>query len=123
MPSQSAVGVSVGRAEAVAILKPRSTACASARSRSRVTSSYGTLTVPMSGLPLLKPWQSEAHQLMVNGGSDCHGLSKGKPLIGTVKVPYELVTRLRDRALAQAVERGFKIATASALPTETPTAD
>jgi len=50
-------------------------------------------------------------------------LSKGKPLIGTVKVPYELVTRLRDRALAHAVERGFKIASASPLPSGTPTPD
>jgi len=59
----------------------------------------------------------------VTGGSDCHGLSKGKPLIGTVKVPYELVTRLRDRVLAQAVERGFKIASASPLPSATPSPD
>ncbi len=66
---------------------------------------------------------AEAHQLLVTGGSDCHGLSKGKPLIGTVKVPYELVTRLRDRALAQAVERGFKIASASALPSGTSAPD
>ncbi|HHY86749.1 MAG TPA: PHP domain-containing protein [Verrucomicrobia bacterium] len=36
--------------------------------------------------------------LLVTGGSDCHGVSKGKPLIGTVRLPYEHVTRLRDKA-------------------------
>jgi predicted metal-dependent phosphoesterase TrpH len=38
--------------------------------------------------------------LLVTGGSDCHGLSKGKPLIGTVRLPYEHVQRLRERAMA-----------------------
>jgi 3',5'-nucleoside bisphosphate phosphatase len=35
--------------------------------------------------------------LLVSGGSDCHGLSKGKPLIGTVRVPYEYVAKLKSR--------------------------
>ena len=35
--------------------------------------------------------------LAITGGSDCHGLSKGKPLIGTVKLPYEYVERLKSR--------------------------
>jgi predicted metal-dependent phosphoesterase TrpH len=35
--------------------------------------------------------------LLVTGGSDCHGMSKGKPLIGSVRLPYELVTKLRQR--------------------------
>ena len=35
------------------------------------------------------------HDLLVTGGSDCHGLSKGKPLIGSVKIPYEHVARLK----------------------------
>jgi predicted metal-dependent phosphoesterase TrpH len=34
--------------------------------------------------------------LLITGGSDCHGLSKGKPLIGTVKLPYEYVELLRS---------------------------
>jgi predicted metal-dependent phosphoesterase TrpH len=38
--------------------------------------------------------------LLVTGGSDCHGLSKGKPLIGTVKLPGEYVEQLK-RAVAQ----------------------
>jgi 3',5'-nucleoside bisphosphate phosphatase len=36
--------------------------------------------------------------LLMTGGSDCHGLSKGKPLIGTVRVPYQYVEALRARA-------------------------
>ena len=36
--------------------------------------------------------------LLVTGGSDCHGLSKGKPLIGTVKLPYRHVEKLKARA-------------------------
>jgi len=37
-------------------------------------------------------------QLLVTGGSDCHGASKGKPLIGTVKLPYHYVEKLKARA-------------------------
>jgi 3',5'-nucleoside bisphosphate phosphatase len=33
--------------------------------------------------------------LLVTGGSDCHGMSKGKPLIGTVRLPYEHVKKLK----------------------------
>jgi hypothetical protein len=33
----------------------------------------------------------------VTGGSDCHGFSKGKPLIGTVKLPYEHVEKLKAK--------------------------
>jgi predicted metal-dependent phosphoesterase TrpH len=36
--------------------------------------------------------------LLVTGGSDCHGMNKGKPLIGTVKVPYHYVEKLKARA-------------------------
>ncbi|HYG24213.1 MAG TPA: PHP domain-containing protein [Verrucomicrobiae bacterium] len=39
--------------------------------------------------------------LLVTGGSDCHGLSKGKPLIGTVKLPMERVERLQAAAAAR----------------------
>ena len=43
---------------------------------------------------------SVAHRLslLVTGGSDCHGLSKGRPLIGTVRVPDEHVRALRSAA-------------------------
>lgn len=36
--------------------------------------------------------------LLVTGGSDCHGLSKGKPLIGGIKLPYARVEALKQRA-------------------------
>jgi hypothetical protein len=41
---------------------------------------------------------AEQYDLLVTGGSDCHGFSKGKPLIGTVKLPFEHVTKLQDWA-------------------------
>ena len=41
---------------------------------------------------------ADQFHLLVTGGSDCHGISKGKPLIGTVKLPYEHVEKLKARA-------------------------
>lgn len=35
--------------------------------------------------------------LVATGGSDCHGPNKGKILMGTIKVPYEVVDRLKER--------------------------
>jgi len=35
-------------------------------------------------------------KLLVTGGSDCHGMNKGKPLIGTIKLPYQHVERLKE---------------------------
>jgi predicted metal-dependent phosphoesterase TrpH len=35
--------------------------------------------------------------LAITGGSDCHGLNKGKPLIGTVRIPHVYVDQLRQR--------------------------
>jgi predicted metal-dependent phosphoesterase TrpH len=37
---------------------------------------------------------AEKYDLLVTGGSDCHGFSKTKPLLSTVKLPYEHVQRL-----------------------------
>ena len=37
---------------------------------------------------------ADKFHLLVTGGSDCHGFSKGKPLIGTIKLPYEHVEKL-----------------------------
>jgi hypothetical protein len=34
-------------------------------------------------------------KLLVSGGSDCHGMSKGRPLIGSVRLPLEYVEQLR----------------------------
>lgn len=41
---------------------------------------------------------AEQHDLIVTGGSDCHGMNKGQPLIGGIKLPYEHVQRLKDYA-------------------------
>lgn len=41
---------------------------------------------------------AERFDLLITGGSDCHGMNKGKPLIGTIKLPYEHVRELRSRA-------------------------
>jgi len=43
---------------------------------------------------------ADRFHLLVTGGSDCHGMSKGKPLIGTVKLPYQHVDQLKARAAA-----------------------
>jgi len=56
---------------------------------------------------------ADRHRLLVTGGSDCHGMSKGKPLIGSIKIPYECVERLRDRAMKRAVESGVMLANAA----------
>ena len=53
---------------------------------------------------------ADNHRLLVTGGSDCHGMSKGKPLIGGIKVPYECVERLRERVMKRAVENGAMLA-------------
>ncbi len=41
---------------------------------------------------------ADKHGLLVTGGSDCHGMNKGKPLIGGVKIPFAFLDRLRTRA-------------------------
>jgi len=46
---------------------------------------------------------TDRYHLLVTGGSDCHGFSKNKPLIGTVKLPYEHVERLREAASRKTV--------------------
>lgn len=38
------------------------------------------------------------HNLLVTGGSDCHGSAKPEVRIGSVKIPYDLVERLREAA-------------------------
>jgi 3',5'-nucleoside bisphosphate phosphatase len=43
---------------------------------------------------------AQRHSLVVTGGSDCHGLNKGKPLIGTIKLPYQHVRDLKNVAAA-----------------------
>lgn len=38
---------------------------------------------------------ADKYRLLVTGGSDCHGKSKGKPLLGTIKLPYTHVEKLK----------------------------
>lgn len=40
---------------------------------------------------------AEKYHLLVTGGSDCHGFSKVKPLIGTVKLPYDHVEKMKAK--------------------------
>ena len=54
---------------------------------------------------------ADQYLLLVTGGSDCHGMSKGKPLIGSIKIPYECVERLRIKVLERAAENGVILAT------------
>ena len=54
---------------------------------------------------------ADRFHLLVTGGSDCHGMNKGKPLIGTVKVPYEYLEKLKARVAG---------ISAAALPRATP---
>ena len=44
---------------------------------------------------------AEKYRLLVTGGSDCHGFSKGKPLIGGIKLPYEHVEKLKQSVAAR----------------------
>ncbi len=37
------------------------------------------------------------HDLVVTGGSDCHGIRRGDPLLGVFKTRYELMVKLRER--------------------------
>ncbi len=39
---------------------------------------------------------AQEYGLLPTGGSDCHGMNKGKVLMGTVVVPYEVVEKLKS---------------------------
>jgi hypothetical protein len=41
---------------------------------------------------------AQQKDLLITGGSDCHGMNKGKPLIGSIRLPYSNVVKLRQRA-------------------------
>lgn len=45
------------------------------------------------------------HNLLVTGGSDCHGFSKGKPLIGGVRLPGIYFDKLREAHQSRARAR------------------
>lgn len=40
---------------------------------------------------------AKKNNLLVTGGSDCHGNAKAEVQIGSVKIPYELVEKLKER--------------------------
>ena len=44
---------------------------------------------------------AERYGLIITGGSDCHGAGRGHPLIGTVRVPYEILERMKKRLRSQ----------------------
>jgi hypothetical protein len=41
---------------------------------------------------------AQKHDLLITGGSDCHGIGKGRILLGTVMVDYALVKALREES-------------------------
>ncbi len=45
---------------------------------------------------------AEQNHLLLTGGSDCHGLAKEEVLIGSVRLPYEYVEKLKAYAAARA---------------------
>jgi 3',5'-nucleoside bisphosphate phosphatase len=44
---------------------------------------------------------AEKFNLLVTGGSDCHGFSKGKPLIGGIKLPYEHIAKMKAKVVGR----------------------
>jgi predicted metal-dependent phosphoesterase TrpH len=58
------------------------------------------------------------HQLLVSGGSDCHGWSRGRPVFGSVKLPIEYVDQLKARLALRSSAAGNRgPSTESALKT------
>ena len=57
---------------------------------------------------------ADKYRLLVTGGSDCHGMNKGQPLLGTIKLPYRHVEQLKTRIAAQRAKAGLAPAPADA---------
>ncbi len=38
---------------------------------------------------------AKKYNLLISGGSDCHGIAKGKTLLGKVKVPYQAIEEMK----------------------------
>jgi predicted metal-dependent phosphoesterase TrpH len=49
--------------------------------------------------------EAQRFGLLITGGSDCHGMNKGQPLIGTLKLPYVHVARLKARIEQRQADR------------------
>jgi predicted metal-dependent phosphoesterase TrpH len=48
------------------------------------------------------------NKLLITGGSDCHGNSKGKPLIGKVRLPIDCWQKLKEAALRRSQTQAKK---------------
>ncbi|MBN1354567.1 MAG: PHP domain-containing protein [Candidatus Omnitrophica bacterium] len=46
------------------------------------------------------------NNLLITGGSDCHGMGKGSVLMGNIKVPYSIVEALKEEALSRRKREG-----------------
>jgi predicted metal-dependent phosphoesterase TrpH len=49
---------------------------------------------------------AEEHNLLITGGSDCHGQGKGRMAMGNIRLPYEYVDALKEakKAILQKLE-------------------
>lgn len=57
---------------------------------------------------------ADEYHLLVTGGSDCHGMNKGRPLIGSIKLPYQHVERVKERAASRRAEMARRTSTSRA---------
>ena len=55
-------------------------------------------------------------KLLATGGSDCHGMNKGKPLIGSIKLPAVYVERMKARQIERIGTSGHLFANAANQP-------
>jgi len=46
------------------------------------------------------------YNLLITGGSDCHGMSKGRPLMGTVKIDYMYVEKMKAAVADRRAKKG-----------------
>lgn len=63
---------------------------------------------------------ADEHRLLVTGGSDCHGMSKGRPLIGTIRLPYTHVEMMKQKVAERAAARGIMLAQSSSASPSSP---
>ena len=47
---------------------------------------------------------AEQLSLLVTGGSDCHGMNKGKPLVGSMKLPLDYVVKMKAKVKSRGAE-------------------
>ena len=56
---------------------------------------------------------ADRYHLLITGGSDCHGVSKGRPVMGTVKLPYAHVEKLKARVAERKAQAASALAASS----------